>query len=390
MTPGARVAAAIEVLDAILAGGAAEKTLVNWARGHRFAGSGDRAAIRDLVFDALRRRRSYAWLGGSESGRGLMIGRIRAGYGEFSDLFSGQGYAPPAVSEKERRAFGDLALAHDDVRLDCPGWLWQQVEHSLGEQAEPVLSTLRDRAPVFLRVNLRKADLETAAANLAEDDIATRPHRLSPTALEVTSNSRRVRHAKAYLEGLVELQDVSSQAVVDALSTHATGNHVLDYCAGGGGKSLAIASAGPSSLTAHDALPERMADLSERSRRAGVSIKIDLSPNGPFGLVLCDVPCSGSGAWRRQPESTWTLTANRLAELNATQDSILDEAAALVDKGGTLAYVTCSILTCENGERVSAFTDRHSDWAVHSTRDISPVEGGDGFHLSLLQRTPRI
>ncbi len=390
MTPEARVAAAIEVLDDILAGGAAEKTLVNWARRHRFAGSGDRAAIRDIVFDALRRRRSYAWRGGGESARALMIGRVLAAGGSLSDVFSGEGYAPQAVSPEEQQRLQDVDRAPADVRLDCPNWLFEQIGRSLGGDAAPVLAALRDRAPVFLRVNLLKADVETATERLLADDITTRRHGLSPTALEALSNPRRIRRSAAYLEGLVELQDASSQAVVDALRPYAAGRHVLDYCAGGGGKSLAIAAAGPASLTAHDASPGRMADLPERALRAGASVEISGSPTGPFGLVICDVPCSGSGAWRRQPESKWTLTEERLAELNATQDKILEDTFDLVEAGGTLAYITCSILECENRERVAEFTKRHGEWTIISSRDFSPLEGGDGFHLSCLQRRGRV
>ena len=380
MTPGARVAAAIAVLDRVLAGEAAEKALVNWARGSRFAGSGDRAAVRDLVFDALRRMRSCAALGGEMTGRGLMLGLARANGADVAALFSGLGHAPaPPAPEEVPRAMTEAEA------LDCPDWLEAPLRAALGADFAAVMQAMQTRAPVFLRVNTRKAGLAQAQAMLAADGIATRPHPLAATALEVTEGARKVAASAAYQGGVVELQDAASQAVVQALPL-AEGMRVLDFCAGGGGKTLAMAAAARLEIVAHDAHPQRMADLPARATRAGVTVRLCETARlpGSFDLVLADAPCSGSGAWRRQPEARWRLDAARLAALNATQDAVLDAAAVQVRPGGWLAYATCSLLQAENEGRVAAFVGRNARFTLQHAMRLTPLDGGDGFYLALI------
>lgn len=381
MTPGARVAASISVLDRVLAGEPAEKALVNWARSSRFAGSGDRAAVRDHVFDALRRMRSAAALGGAATGRGLMLGVLRAQGIDPAALFTGDGHAPAPVGPDEvAREMTELEA------LDCPDWLAPQMRESLGADFAPVMQALQSRAPVFLRVNLRKATVGRAQAVLETEGIRTRPHPLAATALEVTTGARRIAASASYREGLVELQDVASQAVVQALPL-ADGMRVLDYCAGGGGKSLAMAAQARVDLTAHDADPRRMADLAPRAARAGVRVKtVETGAlSGGYDLVLADAPCSGSGAWRRSPEARWRLDAARLDSLNAAQSAVLTAAAAQVAPGGWLAYATCSLLACENAARVAAFLARAPRFALQRELRLTPLDGGDGFYLALLK-----
>ncbi|MDX5356411.1 MAG: RsmB/NOP family class I SAM-dependent RNA methyltransferase [Rhodobacterales bacterium] len=381
MTPGARVAASISVLDRVLAGEPAEKALVNWARSSRFAGSGDRAAVRDHVFDALRRMRSAAALGGAATGRGLMLGVLRAQGIDPAALFTGDGHAPAPVGPDEvARPMTELEA------LDCPDWLAPQMRESLGADFAPVMQALQSRAPVFLRVNLRKATVGRAQAVLETEGIRTRPHPLAATALEVTTGARRIAASASYREGLVELQDVASQAVVQALPL-ADGMRVLDYCAGGGGKSLAMAAQARVDVTAHDADPRRMADLAPRAARAGVRVKtVETGAlSGGYDLVLADAPCSGSGAWRRSPEARWRLDAARLDSLNAAQSAVLTAAAAQVAPGGWLAYATCSLLACENAARVAAFLARAPRFALQRELRLTPLDGGDGFYLALLK-----
>ncbi len=388
MTPSARVSAAIEILDLILAGGASEQVLTRWARSNRYAGSGDRAAIRDHVFDAQRCRRSFAWRGGAETGRGLMIGACRAAGLDPDTTFTGDRFAPAPLTEEERTA-APIEAAPEAVRLDCPDWLWPELSASLGDQTTAVLTALQSRAPVFLRVNLRKTTVPEVVEELAAADIITRPHPLSPTALEVTGNPRRVQASPAYLDGRIELQDAASQAVMQFIPLR-NGMKVLDYCAGGGGKSLAMAARADIEITAHDASPARMRDLPERASRAGVEITLaedkTLLEPAENDLVLCDVPCSGSGAWRRSPEAKWTLTPGRLGELQAVQAQILDDAAALVAPSGLLAYATCSLLASENHTQIAQFLSRHPDWSMAADRRLTPLEGGDGFYIALLTR----
>lgn len=393
MTPEARISAAIEILDSVITGEAAERALTGWARRHRFAGSSDRAAIRDLVFDVLRKRRSCAALGapgkGREDGRALIIGLLRMRGQDPAALFTGSGHAPAPLTGDERAADGLPALAAlaRPVRLDYPDWLDGPLSRALGDDLDPVMALLRQRAPVFVRVNRRKASREQARAALGDDGIATRPHPMAGDALEVIENPRRIRNSAAFRDGLVELQDVASQAAVAFVEPPRAGR-ILDYCAGGGGKALALAALSDARIFAHDAAPPRMNEIDMRARRAGVEIAKLTNPDKapPNDLVLCDVPCSGSGAWRRAPAGKWSLSPRRLADLIRIQAEILDRAARLVARGGRLAYVTCSLLVEENESQIQGFCDRNGCYRLVKQRRFSPLDGGDGFFAALLER----
>ncbi|NTT86464.1 RsmB/NOP family class I SAM-dependent RNA methyltransferase [Tabrizicola fusiformis] len=381
MTPVARHAAAIEVLDRILSGTPAEQALTNWGRASRFAGSGDRAALRDLVFQALRCRRSYAALGGGETGRGLILGSLRAEGIDPASVFTGEGHAPAAIGDEPGHAPEGLEA------LDCPDWLAPQLQASLGADFAPVMQALRHRAPVFLRVNLARLSREEALAQLAAEGIGAEFHHLASSALEVTSNARKIQNATTYLDGLVELQDAASQAVVAALPLR-DGMRVLDHCAGGGGKTLAMAARARLKLYAHDASPGRMRDLTARATRAGVKVALTDNPEKTkyYDLILTDVPCSGSGSWRRDPQGKWALDAARLAQIQQVQAQIMDRAAPMVAPGGVLAYATCSLLHSENAAQVAAFLARHSGWRQTGELRLTPLQGADGFYLALLTR----
>jgi len=386
MTPAARLSAAIEILDKVLGGGAAEKTLTNWARGNRFAGSGDRYAIRDLVFDALRNRRSFGHFGGGDTGRGLILGGLRAAGTDAGEMFSGVGYAPAALTPEE---CGFPDPPDGMIALDCPDWLAPLLQQSLGKDFAPVMRLLQHRAPVHLRVNTRKSDIKSASQSLEKEGIMVKSVNASVTALEVVTNPRKVQASEPYLTGKVELQDASSQAVVQALPLR-PGALVLDYCAGGGGKSLALAAAADVTCFAHDINPKRMKDLPARAARAGVKIEqlsTKMLPGvAPFDLVFVDAPCSGSGSWRRTPEAKWALTAERLRHLCEIQAEILDKAAELVKDHGYLAYATCSMLEVENEAQIAAFLARTSGWTCQATHRWTPLDGGDGFFVAIVAR----
>ncbi|WP_295043187.1 RsmB/NOP family class I SAM-dependent RNA methyltransferase [uncultured Paracoccus sp.] len=379
MTPAARISAAIQVLDQILAGQPAEQALLRWARSSRFAGSGDRAAVRDLVFDALRRRDSQAALGGSLTGRGLMIGGLRAAGQDPAEYFNGQGHAPaPLGTDDQPGPVQDFT--------DLPAWVRPLWDASLGDRAQAVAERMRQRAPVWLRVNPAKADAAQAIRALAQDGITAEPDARLPTALRVTANERRLSQGAAYRDGLVELQDLSPQLACAALPVVA-GMRVLDYCAGGGGKVLAIAGrAAGLTLVAHDADPARMRDLPQRAERAGARVQVAVTPKGAFDLVIADVPCSGSGTWRRTPDSKWRLTPQNLRDLVALQARILQQAASFVRPGGHLAYMTCSVLDDENGAQVDRFLVQNQDFGQVARRSWTPLDASDGFFLSLMAR----
>lgn len=390
MTPGARVQAAIEILDAVLAGTPAEKALTSWARARRFAGSKDRAAIRDHVFDALRMLRSAAWTGGCKrdpvagDGRAVMAGLTCLQALDVDVLFSGLGYAP-APLETAPAVDPDMP---DAVRLDIPDWLLPILRADLGDALDATLDALRHRAPVFLRANTAKITRDELASVLASEGVTATASDVSPTALQVAGAPRGLTNLPSFQDGLWELQDAGSQALVDRVPL-APGARVLDLCAGGGGKALALAARTGGTIWVHDANAARMADIPARAARAGARLTPVTDPEtaAPFDVVVADVPCSGAGSWRRAADAKWRLTPDRLAELGALQAQILDRAIALTGPGGVIAYMTCSILAQENGQVVDAALARHPGLRLADHwRSLPSALGPDGFHLSVLVR----
>ena len=383
MTPEARVQAAIEILDLVVDGDAAEKALTSWARRSRFAGSKDRAAIRDHVFSVLRKWRSTAALGGAETGRGRMIGLMKDQGTPLDQIFVGGRFGPEPLLDHETGAGRQPDGAE---ALDLPDWIWAAFQSDLGDQAASVADALRERAPVTLRVNTLKADVAQAQAALAEDGVVTADNPHSPNALTVIEGQRRVAQSSAYQNGLVELQDASSQAIVDFLPDTAPAT-ILDYCAGGGGKALALAARYPDAkIYAWDANRQRMKDIPDRSARAGADITIVDQPSGTYDLVFCDAPCSGSGSWRRAPEAKWRFTQDDLADLVKLQQSILQNAAGFVSDDGALVYATCSVLAQENTNQTDAFLNTHQGWAAADSRFYLPDTVGDGFYASIFTK----
>lgn len=378
MTPGARVSAAIEILDMIAEGTPVERALTNWARGSRFAGSKDRAAVRDHVFDVQRNLASDRVRGGGASGRQLMLGRLRAQDADLDQIFNAAGHAPSPLSDAERAA-GQTPEAQGD-QWNLPEWIIPEFERSLGDKAEAAAHQLQNRAPITLRVNVARTTPSDVAAELAIEGIETQPNPVCDTALTITQGPRKLRNSQPYLHGMVELQDAASQAI--ASNVQGASLKILDYCAGGGGKALALAALGHQ-VTAHDLNVARMSDLPDRAVRAGVQIMVEtpdtLSPDAEFDVVLCDAPCSGSGAWRRSPAGKWTLTQDALSGLTKTQDEILDQAQQHVAPGGQLVFATCSVLRCENEDRADAFVARHPTWNCIDQTRISVSDASDGF-----------
>jgi 16S rRNA (cytosine967-C5)-methyltransferase len=383
MTPGARVAAAIEILDRINQGTQAEQALTLWARSNRFAGAKDRAAIRDHVFDVLRCKAS---LGGG-SGRSLMARLLLRDGADLDSLFNGIGHAPAALDEAEKAALAQPLTLDQAAACDLPGWLWPLWQEALGDAAITAARAQQARADVFLRVNLRRIDLAGAIRALQDDGIGAIPHPVIATCLRVVDNARRIRNCTAYLDGLVELQDAASQRAVALVGAQ---GRVLDYCAGGGGKALAFADLQDGPVFAHDIAPDRMRDLPPRAARAGVDVQL-LTPDAllrqaPFDVVFCDAPCSGSGTWRRSPDAKWRLSAQRLAELGAIQADVIAKAARLTGDGGLLAYATCSVLRAENDVIVDGFLQKNPGF-TEIMRDLRlPDADGDGFFLSVMKK----
>lgn len=390
MTPAARVAGAIDVLGQWQsADRPLDSVLTIWARRNRYAGSTDRRAIADLCYDALRRWRSAAWVAGlGEGPRASLIGCLRLDGADPHTVFTGERHAPSPLAPHEcvPRALDE---APEAVAFDLQDWMLPE----FAGVPRPALAMLRQRAPVDLRVNLLKTDREAARAALASEGVEAVPGPLSPTALRVTDGRRRLAASRALAEGLIEPMDAASQAIADYAAA-APGETVLDFCAGAGGKTLALAAAmgNRGRLLAHDVEEDRLARLGPRAERAGAEFEV-LPPGAGrrakavADLTLVDAPCSGSGTWRRDPEAKWRLDPHRLAELIALQGQILAEAAHTVRLGGRLVYVTCSLFNRENAVRVDRFLAEHSDFAAEGRPlDLTPLDGGDGFFAARMRR----
>lgn len=434
MTPAARLQAAIELLGEIerAAPRPADRVAADWFKPRRFVGSKDRRAVSDLVWGCLRARARLGWwlarVGAPETPRARVLAFAVLAQGTAPPallrlLESESRYAPPPATAEEQAWLGRLEghdLGHREqppaVRYEVPDWLLRRLEAALGEGAAAELDALREPAGVDLRVNLLKLRRREARQALAKEGIETEPGRWSPLALKADGRLP-VAATGAFREGLVEVQDEGSQLVA-LLTGAAPGLRVCDFCAGAGGKTLALAGqmANKGQIVACDVLEKRLERSAVRLRRAGVHnvtrkpLSSERDPwvkrhKGSFDRVLVDAPCSGSGTWRRNPEARWRLSEEGLAELLALQAAILDSAARLVRPGGRLAYATCSLLTEENQAQVEAFLAGHPDFTLLPLAQVwaelldgpPPVEGPmlqltparhgtDGFFVAVLQR----
>ncbi len=384
MRPGARLKAAEEVLGDILARHRpAASALADWGKSHRFAGSGDRAAIGTLVYDALRRRNSISARMGSDTPRALALGAASRAFAmtpeEVVAAADGSTYAIAALSEAEQAALvrelpeGTPAYTAGDF----PEWLTPSLERAFGSRAAEEGAALSARAPVDLRVNTLKATREKTLKALAH--FAAEPTPLSPVGIRIPppEGAGRAPHVEAeaaHGKGWFEVQDEGSQ--VAALLAGATSRmQVLDLCAGAGGKTLALAAAmqNTGQIYAYDADKRQLRPIFERLRRAGArnvqamdaGDESALATLGPrFDVVLVDAPCTGSGTWRRKPDSKWRLKPANIGERQVEQRAVLALGSGLTKPGGCLVYVTCSVLPEENTDQVAAFRSDHPDFSV--------------------------
>ncbi len=385
MTPAAHIAAAIEILDLILAGENAENSLTKWGRSNRFAGSGDRHAIRDVVFDALRQKNSLTKRSRKISGRSWIIALLKKREVNLDEYFGASRYSAPKIKKWELDL---LPIKNESDLHDIPDWLWPKWKAALGIKANEVANTLKERANIFLRVNISKGTRKVAIQALERDGIISKLHPTVSTALIVNKGTRNIKNSEAYNLGLVELQDASSQASVLSLSKDQNGP-ILDFCAGGGGKSLALNAYFNKPIFAYDVNFKRMKDLNKRASRSGADIRIIKSndlKNSHYGLVFCDAPCSGSGTWRRDPEGKWSLKLHGYERLLSLQENILVTAAELVKANGKLVYATCSILKDENKAQIEKFLVNSKEWVFEQEKLFIPNELGDGFYFAVLKK----
>lgn len=428
MKVGARIAAAIEILDTILTRhqpvGIA---LSDWGKAHRFAGSGDRNAIGGLVYDALRRRSSIAWAMGSDTPRALAIGAAPAAFRLDPEAVAaqcdGESHAPEPLTDAER---GGLARALDEapdhIQADVPEWLWPAFKTAFGDRAIAEGHKLSERAPADLRVNTLKATPEKVLKALAE--FGAVPCALSPIGVRVpapvgTARTPNLEAEAAFQAGWCEIQDEGSQ-IAALIAGAGPRMQVLDLCAGAGGKTLALAAGmqNTGQIYAYDEDRTRLKPIFDRVKRAGVR-NVQILRGGDrkaldalgakFDLVLVDAPCTGTGVWRRRPESKWKLKPRNIEERQVEQLAVLATAGGLVKPGGRLVYVTCSVLPQENTGTVDKFLAGSKDFTVlpygpvwrdkigtepppsadgrTDTLQLTPASHGtDGFFVAILER----
>ena len=411
MTPAGRLEAAIELLGAIEAAPArpADGVANDFFRARRFIGSSDRRAISERAWGVLRTWRRLSWWlrDAPPSPRLLVAGSLLTDGWSMSAVghaFSGGRFAPPPLDPAELRVLAPIeghTLDHpampDAVRFEVPDWLLPRLSARFGSALGAELATLLTPAPLDLRVNPLRGTRTHARAALAGEGLVTEPTMISPWGLRIAGR-HPVTSGKAFQSGLVEIQDEGSQLIA-ALVGAAPGMRVVDWCAGAGGKTLALAAAmqNRGQIVACDVSGSRLDGAVRRLRRAGVhnverhlltaGDKWAKRRAGAFDRVLVDAPCTGTGTWRRNPDARLRLTESDLQELLPKQAGILDSAQSLVRKGGCLVYATCSLLEEENEAQVSGFLARHPGFVLVPlkrawTLDVPPPGSGDFLSLT--------
>jgi len=396
MTPSARLSAAIEVFAEIEERRRpAADALKDWGLSHRFAGSGDRAAIAGLVYDALRRKSSAAWLMGEATPRATLLGMLRRERGldaqAIAALCNGSRHAPSSLTEKETGALASGALtgAPPYVEGDYPEWLDSHLQRAFGDERAAEGAALASRAPLDLRVNALATERDEALAKL--EHLNPTPTRWSPLGMRIRlaaeAKSPAIHAEPIFLKGQIEIQDEGSQLAA-LLADAKAGEQVVDLCAGAGGKTLALAAAmdNRGQIYATDLDKRRLAPIHARLERAGArnvqvrtptgrgaDVLADLT--GRADLVMIDAPCTGTGAWRRNPDAKWRIRPGALAERIKEQQAVLERAATLAKAGGRIAYATCSVLAEENNDQVGAFLTRHPDFSVEKPPEVAKVLG---------------
>jgi 16S rRNA (cytosine967-C5)-methyltransferase len=420
-----RLAAAIDVLTEIETRHRPVRlALKSWGDSARYAGAKDRAFVSGLVLDALRKRRSLAWRMGEESPRAAVLGVAGLEWDwpaeRVAEAAAEEPHGPGALSETEQAALAQpqaLADAPAAVRGDYPDWLEASLARAFADARVEEAQALAERAPVDLRANRLKTGPGKAMKALSPLPVhatGVLPEALRIDAPRADERAAAVEAMPAFVKGWVEVQDLGSQLAA-ACAGEVKGLQVLDLCAGGGGKTLALAGAmeNTGQIYAYDADARRLTDTIRRAERAGVrnlQVRTPAKPDplkgleGRMDVVFVDAPCSGTGSWRRHPDTKWRLTPQALERRMAEQDLVLDQATVFVKPGGRIVYVTCSVLPEEDEDRVAAFLARHPGFAVRpATADpvvarwltadgflrLSPrASASDGFFVAVLEKSP--
>jgi len=426
MTPAARLQTIIELIDEVLADDRpADAVIAKYFRDRRFIGSSDRRSVSDQTWRILRNRAQLTWALGTDQvdGRLFMAADLacneKKSVDNIAGIFSGAKHGPPPLSSNERRMVERAGNRETQIpreaQLECPAWLLPKFDAAFGEAVDQELLALNTEALLDLRANTLKATRDAVLAGLIAEGMKARTMPIAPHGVRVDGRMNLATNS-AFRDGQFEVQDEGSQ-ICAALADARPGQAVMDYCAGAGGKTLAVAAAmqNKGRLIACDVSTRRLERSKIRLRRAGVhnatlrvleeTDKWIKRQAGVFDRVVVDAPCSGTGAWRRNPDARWRLTPEQLTRLMATQDTLLDQTSALVKAGGRLAYITCSVLPEENAERIAAFLARNTAfkpvpvaqvWSevlpgpCPTTEDfltLTPARNGtDGFFIAILER----
>jgi len=429
VTPAARLQATLDLMQEIdRVARPADAVVSAWFRAHRQIGDADRGYISELLYGLLRHHARLGWWlakqGHEATPRNRLLAWLALAEGKTPEhvagLFSGGSSAPAAVSDQERALLGKLrggTIEHpampEEVRGECPSWAVAPLRRRFGDSFPREMAGLLTAAPLDLRVNPLKATREAMLSALRRLGLPAEPTRLAPFGIRVTERPSLAR-LPMLKTGEVEIQDEGSQLVAMLVDAK-PGERVVDFCAGAGGKTLAIAvqMENKGHIIACDVLANRLKRSAERFRKAGLH-NIETKPltsekdpwvkrhKGGFDRVLVDAPCSGTGTWRRNPDARWRVLGDGLETLLPLQASILASAARLVKPGGRLVYATCSMLSEENEAQVAGFLAAHSGFHVVPLRDVAPQlkesahpdylsltparHGTDGFFAAVLQR----
>jgi len=428
--PG-RLSAAMEVLADI------EKrkrpvadALKDWGLSHRFAGSGDRAAIGNIVYDALRKKLSHAHVARSESARSLAFATLVRDWGENPEAlnasFGDDKFAPEALSPKEiehlTRA-NALVDAPEHVQADIPEWAQPSFESNFAEEWIAEGAALAERPPLDMRVNTQKSTREKVLKALKKT--GAQPTNIATNGMRIEAGKRdsrtpNVQAEEAFQKGRFEIQDEGSQIVSELIFAR-PGEKVLDLCAGAGGKTLAMGAMmeNKGQLFAFDSEKNRLAPIWDRIKRAGLHNVQVRQPHhddpltdlvGAMDRVVLDAPCTGSGTWRRRPDAKWRLTKQLMEQRLQEQEEVLSQAVPYVKVGGFLIYITCSVFPEENEGQIYAFMDEYPNFELLSAGEVwqdlygfdkpmpwssdlksvtlTPASTNtDGFFFSVMQRT---
>lgn len=394
MRDGGRISAAIDVLSDVLSRHQPVKSAArDWGKRARYAGAKDRAWVSGLVLDALRKRHSIAHAMGDDSPRGLVLGALAHSWTwdirRIDDAMDEE-HSPAALTlqERERLVMAPDPSAPAHVAGDYPEWLASHMARVFGEEAVVEAQAMAVRAAVDLRVNTLKVDADKASAPLRA--AKAEPSPLLNNAFHIPARDPSQREASlesipAYSKGWVEVQDAGSQ-IAAAAANAKPGESVLDYCAGGGGKTLALAAMmeGKGQVFAYDIDGRRLSALIPRLKRSGAHNVQLVHPREPEQLealkgamdcVFVDAPCTGTGTWRRRPDSKWRVKANALDKRLAEQTEILAAARAYVKPGGRLVYATCSFLMEEDEDRVAEFLADNAEFTQEDAAEAAAASG---------------